>query len=289
MADAGPQVGLSDQQDNDSHRNGQGDQADQADRRRSLTPEGAQRPAQLFQIVPGLIQTLRAGLDMLGKTRDETKPFFDALMRLHAPVLGLRRARIRADASLSGSPQMEHSGSMPLDDVPSSMSMDLDETLPATPEQRKPRPRAQPWLGKHELEAAGFEDTMPTDYGDLEDAELVARASAGDSHPAALAEEVEIDDINAAATLAGLREGDWVDLYSHREWLRAQLIWASSKGTLFMFVSRGGRPHSMTKRSCERLIASRLLRPVNAQAVVQKALEAMVAEQPPLRRESAAA
>jgi hypothetical protein len=76
-----------------------------------------------------------------------------------------------------------------------------------------------------------------------------------------------------------------VDLYSHREWLRAQLIWASSKGTLFMFVSRGGRPHSMTKRSCERLIASRLLRPVNAQqGVVQKALAAMAVE--PSRRVS---
>lgn len=39
----------------------------------------------------------------------------------------------------------------------------------------------------------------------------------------------------------------------------------------------------MTKRSCERLIASRLLRPVNAQqGVVKKALDAMAAE--PARR-----
>lgn len=109
---------------------------------------------------------------------------------------------------------------------------------------------------------------------------MLARASADDSQAASLAEEAEPENINAAATLAGLREGDWVDLYSHREWLRAQLIWASSKGTLFMFVSRGGRPHSMTKRSCERLIASRLLRPVNAQGVVKKALDAMVADPP---------
>ena len=37
----------------------------------------------------------------------------------------------------------------------------------------------------------------------------------------------------------------------------------------------------MTKRSCERLIASRLLRPVNAQqGVVKKALAAMATEQP---------
>ena len=240
------------------------------------------RPKELFAMVPGMLATLHAGLDMLGKTREETKPFFDALMRLHQPVLGLRRARIRADASASGFPQsqFEGSGAMPLDNIPSSMSMELDETLPATDEQRKPKPRAQPWLGKRELEAAGFEDTMPTDYGDLEETQVLARASADDSQAASLSEEAEHEDINAAATLAGLREGDWVDLYSHREWLRAQLIWASSKGTLFMFVSRGGRPHSMTKRSCERLIASRLLRPVNAQGVVKKALDAMVADPP---------
>lgn len=238
------------------------------------------RPKELFAMVPGMLATLHAGLDMLGKTREETKPFFDALMRLHQPVLGLRRARIRNDASNSDPAPLEIS----------SMSMDLDETLPATPEQRKPRPKAQPWLGKSEIEAAGFEDTLPTDYGDLIETQVQARASEDDSQAAALAEEGELEDITAAAVLVGLREGDWVDLYSRREWLRAQLIWASSKGTLFMFVSRGGRPHSMTKRSCERLIASRLLRPVNAQGVVQKALQAMAVEsQQPRRVEPEAA
>ncbi|MGE0348643.1 DUF1631 family protein [Hydrogenophaga sp.] len=238
------------------------------------------RPKELFAMVPGMLATLHAGLDMLGKTREETKAFFDALMRLHQPVLGLRRARIRNDASNSDPAPLEIS----------SMSMDLDETLPATPEQRKPRPKAQPWLGKSEIEAAGFEDTLPTDYGDLIETQVQARASEDDSQAAALAEEGELEDITAAAVLVGLREGDWVDLYSRREWLRAQLIWASSKGTLFMFVSRGGRPHSMTKRSCERLIASRLLRPVNAQGVVQKALQAMAVEsQQPRRVEPEAA
>ncbi|MDO9434565.1 DUF1631 family protein [Hydrogenophaga sp.] len=229
-------------------------------------------PKELFAIVPGMLATLHSGLDMLGKTREETKPFFDALMRLHQPVLGLRRARIRNDASLS------ETG--PVDDVPSSMSMDLDETLPATAEQRKPSPKAQPWLGKSELEAAGFQDTMPSDFDDLIETQVEARASEDDSQAAALALEAEVAEVNASAVLAHLREGDWVDLYSHREWLRAQLIWASSKGTLFMFVSRGGRPHSMTKRSCERLIAGRLLRPVNAQGVVRKALQAIVAGEP---------
>ena len=63
--------------------------------------------------------------------------------------------------------------------------------------------------------------------------------------------------------------------------LRAELVWANPKRTLFMFVSRGGRPHSMTKRSCERLIANRLLRPIESRGVVQKAITAMARDAAP--------
>ena len=227
------------------------------------------RPAQLFQIIPSLLNTLHSGLDMLGKTREETKPFFDALMRLHEPVLSLRRARIRGDASASAP--------APLEISTGSMSMELDETLPATPEQRKPRQNAQPWLGRHEIEAAGFADTVPTDFAELHELEP-SKANAPDASGAEPDHE-EDHEINAAAVLAGLREGDWVDLFSRREWLRAQLIWASSKGTLFMFVSRGGCPHSMTKRSCERLIAGRLLRPIDSRGVVHKAIKTLAEKQ----------
>ncbi|RZJ02179.1 MAG: hypothetical protein EOO54_26775, partial [Haliea sp.] len=55
-------------------------------------------------------------------------------------------------------------------------------------------------------------------------------------------------------------------------------VWASTKGTLFMFLSHGGQPHSMTKRSCEKLIMQRLLRPVDTQGVVSQALDAVASE-----------
>ena len=63
---------------------------------------------------------------------------------------------------------------------------------------------------------------------------------------------VEDDDKDAfyRAEMARLREGSWVDIYSHGEWLRAKLTWASGNGALFMFVSHGGQPHTMTRRSC---------------------------------------
>ena len=82
----------------------------------------------------------------------------------------------------------------------------------------------------------------------------------------------------AEAILLGLQVGNWVDMYSRRRWLRAQLIWASSKGTLFMFVSHGGQPHSMTKRSAERLIREHLLRAVESHGVVAQALDQVAKE-----------
>jgi hypothetical protein len=42
-----------------------------------------------------------------------------------------------------------------------------------------------------------------------------------------------------------------------------------------MFVSQGGQAHSMTRRSCERLLTAGLLRPVATHGVVAQALDAV--------------
>jgi hypothetical protein len=197
----------------------------------------------------------------------------------------LRRLKSQRDAEESGMASLD-SGSMPLE----------PEELPATPEQRRAKAAAHPWLARDELDAAGFEDTLPTAPGELMplEEEPVRAARAVPAVPAA-AEEVDsshaellaeqeacavpaLAQDDAERLLASLRSGHWVDLYSRRRWLRAQLIWASTKGTLFMFVSHGGQPHSMTKRSCERLIRERLLRPVDNQGVVAQALDAVASE-----------
>jgi len=221
------------------------------------------RPAELFRIVPGMIKTLRQGLDVLGKSPAETQTFFDALLRLHEPVLGLRRARVRSD---NGSSQP-----VPLEDEATALLV-LEELAPATAEQRVPKAAAQPWMGRTEMADAGFEDTVATDFGSLMGADF--DTSTGGS----LEDQSAFD---AEQLLLSLREGAWVDLYSHGEWLRAQLTWASNRGTLFMFTSRGGRAHSMTKRVCVRLIRNRWLRPVEARPVVQAALDAVLTAGPP--------
>jgi hypothetical protein len=220
-------------------------------------------PAKLIAMIPALLSKLRAGLASLGQTPQESAPFFDALMKLHQPVLELRRLRSQRDASESASMPLD----IPLPDIP-----------PATPEQRTPKASNQLWLGPKEQNAAGFEEVAASDHGEL-------TATPTDSTPAPLeptsdgAPDTEDGStLSPAQILLGLREGSWVDLYSKERWLRAQLIWASTKGTLFMFVSHGGQPHSMTKRSCEKLIRERHLRPVDMQDVVAHALDTLAQE-----------
>ncbi len=257
-----------------------------ADRRQQVDPEGLgsvvpdllwsvkrdvtlRRPAKLIDMIPGLLERLHGGLAMLGQDPKENEKFFESLMKLHRPVLKLRRLKSQRDAEESAAMQL------------------APDELPATPSERLEKLRSQsgeqPWLGRADLDAAGFEDTQPT-----APAELLAMYAV----PVDTAQNTEIQTPNpdagttanttetitqqqAEALLLSLRTGNWVDLYSKRQWLRAQLIWASSHATLFMFISHGGQPHSMTKRSCEKLIVQRWLRRVDTHGVVAQALDAV--------------
>jgi hypothetical protein len=271
-----------------------------ADQRNQVDPEGfgsvvpdllwsvkrdvtLKQPSKLIEMIPGLLDKLHHGLDMLGQAPKENEKFFESLMKLHQPVLKLRRLKSRRDA--------EESGSVPLEEL----------ERPATAEQRRTKAAELPWLGREDLGAAGFEDTQPTEPSALEVEEPMTAGVTviEDSAPAPLAgfaqdtsaEAMQVGDSSASAAhpphytpseaeaiLFGLRTGGWVDLYSKRRWLRAQLIWASTKATLFMFLSHGGQPHSMTKRSCEKLIMQRFLRPVDTHGVVGQALDAVASE-----------
>ena len=275
------------------------------------------QPAKLIEMIPGLLTRLQAGLELLDKDPRESELFFEGLMRIHQPVLKLRRLKSQRDAEESFNAALE------------------PEAMPATPEQRHAKAAAQPWLGRGERAAAGFDDALPgenedlgglqedggtsvlalppTDHGDqaktetqtesesesetgdknairnaVENENAVAENSgvAADAGlPRTLQNVDESDstpDIDvpggAEAMVLALRSGAWVDLFYRQRWLRAQLVWASSKGTLFMFVSHGGRAHSMTRRTCKRLIKELLLRPVDSQGVVAQALDAVVNE-----------
>ncbi|MBS0403438.1 MAG: DUF1631 family protein [Proteobacteria bacterium] len=253
------------------------------------------RPARLFEVVPGVIKTLRRGLDMLGKEPAETQAFFDALLRYHDPVLRLRRLRSAQDVEATGFARTGQEWA------------ELPPPEPEGAERPTPRKADEPWLGRHEREAAGFEDTqglddwpatqppdaptqpaVPTDVqsasqrADLplltERADTprpAADAPAGPA-PADLSEGELMARIQAE--VARLRTGDWADLYVHGAWRRAQMSWMSDNGSLFMFVSHGGRAHSMTRRTCEKLMRRRHLHPVDIDPVVERALRRLAEE-----------
>jgi hypothetical protein len=239
------------------------------------------RPGKLIAMIPGLLGKLHTGLASLGLDPRETEAFFSAVEKLHRPVLRLRRVRSQRDAAESDQAPLEVA-------LAETESSDLSDILPATPEQRKAKAAGQPWLAPQELDNAGFEDTLPSGPAELtatpdDDEEPSSESSGGDGNSDEQPASTDSDgERKPEEVLMGLREGSWVDLYSKRSWLRAQLIWASNRGTLFMFVSHGGQPHSMTKRSCVRLIKDRLLRPVETHGVVAHALDNLVREAAPV-------
>ena len=238
------------------------------------------QPAKLIDMIPGLLDKLHSGLGLLGQDPKENDAFFESLMKLHRPVLKLRRLKSQRDAEESSAAHLE------------------PQEAPVSPAERLEKLRANAdaplWMGRSDLDAAGFEDTQPTAPAKLSPVELLAGPTdegthavtdeANLNHEAAVEPLVQAPSFDhnsadskaqASLILQNLKTGGWVDLYSKRQWLRAQLVWASSHATLFMFISHGGRPHSMTKRSCEKLIAQRLLRPVDTQGVVAQALDAV--------------
>jgi hypothetical protein len=209
-------------------------------------------PARLMKLIPRLVPKLREGLDLIGQDAEAQAQILGVLLRLHGPVLKLRRFKSEQDARESGA-----------------MALDSD-LLPAPPGQRRPEAASRPWMAPRELSEIGFEDALVSAPAALE-TPATAPATADRADP---------QDVAAAQVmLLNLQTGDWVDLCSKECWYRAQLVWASANGTLFMFISHGGRPHSMTRRSCERLINNRLLRPVASHGVVSQALDALVGEQ----------
>lgn len=251
----------------------------------SVNREQAMRqPVRLFEVVPGVLATLRRGLEMLGKEPAETQAFFDALLRYHEPVLRLRRMRSVRDAEASGLMRLgSEFGALP----PESGGAPLER--PAAP-----RKAEQPWLGRREREAAGFADTealaestssaaapepgapMPLSQDVPSGPPLPAADTAAAAQPdgTQVLESISEDELEARvrAEVARLRPGHWVDLYVHKAWRRAQLSWTSDNGSLFMFVSQGGGAHGMTRRTCEKLMHQRHLRPVDIDPVIDRAL-----------------
>lgn len=200
-------------------------------------------PARLLALIPALLGKLRAGLQSLGQDPAQSEEFLGKLMRLHQPVLErMHRRRLAPGAAPAPAPTP------------------MPEAAPATAEQRKPRSAEAPWLGPQEQSAAGFGSTVmqqPSEFA----ADAAANGDGAGPDP--------------SSVLAGLGKGSRVELRVKDRWMRAQLVWTNAKRNMYMFVSNGRQPHSMTNRSAEKLIAQQQMRPLGQHEVVAQALDSL--------------
>jgi hypothetical protein len=180
----------------------------------SVKADALRHPGEVLRRVPPLVASLREGLSLLDDAPHAHEGFFDELMKLHRPVLHLRRARSRRDADSSWSGL---SGPAPL----MAQGEGGDDT--------------------------GFEPTL-----------LWQREPGSAAAPEADAPRV------GPAAAAALGVGDRLRLWSDDRWVTAQLVWVSANASLFLFVSEGGRQHSMTRRTCDRLLREAVLVPLGA-------------------------
>jgi hypothetical protein len=58
------------------------------------------------------------------------------------------------------------------------------------------------------------------------------------------------------------------------------VTWTGTRGALFMFVGEGGEPVSMTRRTLLRLVEEQLVRAVDTQDAVQRAIDAIASAEP---------
>ena len=116
-----------------------------------------------------------------------------------------------------------------------------------------------------------MEEAGPPDAAEFWVADDEAQESgylAGDAEPPS-------ETVRRPWSVGDLNTGVWVELIVDGVWLRAQLTWASPHRTLFMFVSRGGLAHSMSRRTMERLRMRGSIRFVSDGHVVDNALDAV--------------
>jgi len=199
-----------------------------------------QNVTKLTRLVPRLLATLREGLDSIGYPATRTSAFFEALMAIHQLAF-----RGQAGAAEPAVPTPAEGGEGSLAGLRARFVEDGD-----------------PWVAPEEAKSSNFVDIAEAPVAQT------AAVSEQDTPAAPLA-------VNLHDALNELPLGSWIELKSNGQWVRTQLTWFSPHGTLFLFTNSVGATQSMTRRSCDRLIAAGHLRLISGQPVVEEALDAV--------------
>ncbi|MDE2418758.1 MAG: DUF1631 family protein [Burkholderiales bacterium] len=212
----------------------------------SAHPELArQNVAKLTRLVPRLLGTLREGLDSIQYPAVRTSVFFEALMGIHQRAFRAPAGGKASPLAGTADPAKAHEAAV------ATLRSSFVEA-------------GEPWVAPEEAKSSNF-----IEIADLPGPNDSAAAMAPASASAA------VQAVEPPAALDELPLGSWVELKSSGQWMRTQLTWASPHGTLFLFTNSVGATQSMTRRSCDKLMAAGHLRMVSGQPVVEVALDAV--------------
>ncbi|MDM7941427.1 MAG: DUF1631 family protein [Hydrogenophaga sp.] len=187
----------------------------------------------LVKIIPGVLRTLREGLDSIDYPREQAEAFFQTLMGLHEAAYKTQRAEPPPDAT---------------------PSVQFEDDL-------------EPWMQPAEARDTGFmEDMAPESLTDTQ-------PSFVDTQPMQRDWVELKAEMAAQQPVSQLSVGTWVDMWQDGQAVRCQITWASPHGTLYLFSGANGRSLSMTRRGLDRLIEQDRLRVVADHGVVNQALD----------------
>lgn len=191
----------------------------------------------LVKVIPGVLRTLREGLDSIDYPREQTESFFQALMGLHEAAYKTQR----------------NSNEPPPDEEQPSIQPEMDD---------------EPWMQRTEArDSCLMDDVMLDSQTSTQPAFLETRPMQRQRDWAEVKAEM------AVQRTSELPVGTWVDVLQDGQAMRWQITWASPHGTLFLFTGANGRSLSMTKRGLERLLEQDRLRVVADHGVVDEALD----------------
>ncbi|MEY4980437.1 MAG: hypothetical protein RLZZ352_2707 [Pseudomonadota bacterium] len=201
----------------------------------------------LMKVIPGLLSTLREGLQGIDCPSEQTDTFFQRLMKAHMAANKVPRTQSPVEP-------------------------------PAPPRVFKVEP--EPWVQPEEARITGFLEDFLSDTAigatpspDLADTSEVPTEVL--SKRPFVRDWAEIKQEIVQQESAALPVGTWVDVWQGVMPMRCQITWASPHGTLFMLTAVDGHSISLTRRSLDSLRAQNRLRVVAPNGVVNTALDAV--------------
>ncbi len=272
----------------------------------SVQPSKAKRNRKrLVQLIPAMLAKLRQGLAIIEFPPERITDFFAGLIELHEVALegGRQQAAEAAEAAAKAAAQATFRAQEANDAVQvsdgtlsqfdqaeaASARAELEALYAASAQAPLAGPATEPKLEPEaEPEPDSLFEDFPSSHHDPKDAQDGVWLAQSEVSGAGFVNEQAVMplDVSSAVPAAdsapvspevtvSIPIGSWVELMLDGAWVRAQLTWASPMRSLFMFVSRGGKAHSMSKRTMDKLSSQGMIRMVSDGKMVDKALDAV--------------